>query len=165
MELNRLHIAFGAPSYEVITKASVRPRLTKAGINEALSGKRLPSIDSLLEFVGVVSNPLPPPADAPAPRCRPDLADAWRARWQEVKFTQRRAQAGVVTLLGVGVSDGVPGRGGGGFRLCSRRGGQAGDSGDLLPDCEADGHFGSVVVCGDQMAAGSEVGCDAAERG
>ncbi|GHI04175.1 hypothetical protein AQI88_35380 [Streptomyces cellostaticus] len=93
IELNRLHIAFGAPSYAVIAKASLRPKLTKAGLNEALSGKRLPSVDSLLEFVRVVSGPLPPPADAPAPRCHPELADVWRARWQEVKFAQRRAQA------------------------------------------------------------------------
>ncbi|MGW2183308.1 hypothetical protein ACWCXX_35755 [Streptomyces sp. NPDC001732] len=93
IELNRLHISFGAPSYAVIAKASVRPKLTKAGINEALAGKRLPSIDSLMEFVRVVSSPLPPPAGAPAPRCRPDLAEAWRVRWQEVKFAQRRAAA------------------------------------------------------------------------
>ncbi|MFF1566928.1 hypothetical protein ACFVY1_25960 [Streptomyces sp. NPDC058293] len=93
IELNRLHIAFGAASYAAIAKASVRPKLTKAGINEALSEKRLPSIDSLMEFVRVVSNPLPPLADAPAPRCKSDLAQAWQARWQEVKFAQRRAQA------------------------------------------------------------------------
>ncbi|MCX4707153.1 hypothetical protein [Streptomyces sp. NBC_01373] len=93
IELNRLHIAFGAPSYAVIAKASVRPKLTKAGINEALSGKRLPSIDSLLEFVRVVSSPLPPPVDAPAPRCQPELAKVWRTQWQEVKFAQRQAHA------------------------------------------------------------------------
>ncbi|MFE3150717.1 hypothetical protein ACFXJ6_29330 [Streptomyces sp. NPDC059218] len=92
-ELNRLHIAFGSPSYAVICKASIRPKLTKAGINEALSGKRLPTVESLLEFVRVVSGPLPPPADAPAHRCPAKLADAWRARWEEVKFAQRRAQA------------------------------------------------------------------------
>lgn len=90
IELNRLHIASGAPSYAAIAKASVRPKLTKAGINEALSGKRLPSIDSLMEFVRVVSSA---PADAPAPRCEPKLAEAWKARWQEVKFAQRRAHA------------------------------------------------------------------------
>ncbi|GAB3170734.1 SPFH domain-containing protein [Streptomyces incanus] len=93
IELNRLHIAFGAPSYAAIVKASVRPKLTKAGINEALSGKRLPSVDALLEFVRVVTSPLPPPVDAPAARCRPELAEAWRTRWQEVKFAQRQAQA------------------------------------------------------------------------
>lgn len=42
--------------------------------------------------------------------------------------------------------------------VCSGRGGQVGDAGDLLPDREADGHFGSVVVGGHQMAAEAEVG-------
>ncbi|MEV5358605.1 hypothetical protein [Streptomyces sp. NPDC052693] len=93
IELNRLHIAHGAPSYAAIVKASVRPKLTKAGINEALSGKRLPSIDSLMEFVRVVSSPLPPPAKSLSSRCQPELAEAWRARWQQTKFAQRRAQA------------------------------------------------------------------------
>ncbi|MFE6901338.1 hypothetical protein ACFVFJ_31595 [Streptomyces sp. NPDC057717] len=46
-----------------------------------------------MEFVRVVSSSLPPPADAPAPRCQSDLAEAWQARWQEAKFAQRRAQA------------------------------------------------------------------------
>jgi vacuolar-type H+-ATPase subunit H len=93
MELNQLHIAFGAPSYAAIAKASVRPKLTKAGINEALSGKRLPSVDSLLEFVRVVSSSLPPGPDISAPPARRELVDAWRTRWQEVKFAQRQAQA------------------------------------------------------------------------
>jgi hypothetical protein len=93
IELNRLHIEFGAPAYAAIVKASTRPKLTKAGINEALSGKRLPSVDVLMEFVRVVSNPLPPLSDVPAPRCAPGLADQWRTRWRDVKFAQRRAQA------------------------------------------------------------------------
>ncbi|MFF3326425.1 DivIVA domain-containing protein [Streptomyces sp. NPDC002889] len=92
-ELNRLHIAFGAPSYAAIAKFSVRPKLTKAGLNEALSGKRLPSLEALLEFVRVVSNPLPPLPDAPATfRASAELRDAWRTRWQQVKFLQRQAQ-------------------------------------------------------------------------
>ncbi|CAM5657967.1 hypothetical protein SPILM97S_00195 [Streptomyces pilosus] len=37
-------------------------------------------------------------------------------------------------------------------------GGPADDAGDLVPDGEADGHLGTVVVCGHQVAAGSEVG-------
>jgi hypothetical protein len=93
IELNRLPIEFGAPAYAAIVKASTRPKLTKAGINEALSGKRLPSVDVLMEFVRVVSNPLPPLSDVPAPRCAPGLADQWRTRWRDVKFAQRRAQA------------------------------------------------------------------------
>ncbi|MFJ1975308.1 hypothetical protein ACIO93_42575 [Streptomyces sp. NPDC087903] len=35
-ELNRLHISFGAPPYRDIVRASVRPKLSNAGIHEAL---------------------------------------------------------------------------------------------------------------------------------
>ncbi|MFC8095337.1 hypothetical protein [Streptomyces sp. NPDC057301] len=91
-ELNRLHIAFGAPSYATLVNASARPKLTKAGINEALSGKRLPSVETLLEFVRVVSNPQPPPDDSPTYWARPELATPWRNRWQDVKLLQRQAQ-------------------------------------------------------------------------
>ncbi|MFF3401504.1 hypothetical protein ACFYW6_23710 [Streptomyces sp. NPDC002659] len=94
IELNRLHIAYGAPSYATLVKASDRPRLTKAGLNEVLSGKRFPSLEALLEFVRVVSNPQPPPSDNPAAsRARPELVDQWRSRWQHVKFLQRQAHA------------------------------------------------------------------------
>ncbi|GAA3484775.1 hypothetical protein GCM10018966_093070 [Streptomyces yanii] len=55
---------------------------------------------------------------------------------------------------------GAPGPG-----LCSGRGGPADSAGDLVPDGEAVADFGSVVVCGHQVAAGSEVGRDPAERG
>ncbi|MER5720348.1 hypothetical protein [Streptomyces sp. NPDC002132] len=92
-ELNQLHIAFGAPSYATLAKASVSPKLTKAGLHDALSGKRLPSLEALREFVRVVSNSLPPP-EAPATyRARRNLRDAWDARWQHVKFLQRQAQS------------------------------------------------------------------------
>ncbi|NUK26736.1 hypothetical protein, partial [Streptomyces lunaelactis] len=90
IELNRLHIAYGAPSYATLVKASDRPRLTKAGLNEALSGKRFPSLEALLEFVRVVSNPQPPLTDTPA---RPELMGQWRSQWQHVKFLQRQAHA------------------------------------------------------------------------
>ncbi|WP_406730122.1 hypothetical protein [Streptomyces sp. NBC_01794] len=94
MELNRLHIAYGAPSYATLVKASVRPRLTKAGLNEALSGKRFPSLEALLEFVRVVSNLQPDLPDTPAAsRARRELVDQWRSRWQHVKFLQRQAHA------------------------------------------------------------------------
>jgi hypothetical protein len=94
IELNRLHIAYGAPSYATIHKASVRPKLTKAGLNEVLAGKRLLSLEALLEFVRVVSNPQPPPPDSPAAsRARPELADQWSGRWQDVKFLKRQAHA------------------------------------------------------------------------
>ncbi|NUK09498.1 hypothetical protein HRW18_16095 [Streptomyces lunaelactis] len=91
-ELNRLHIAFGAPSYATLVKASANPRLTKAGINEVLSGKRLPSLEALLEFVRVVSNQLSPPDDSPTYRARPELITPWRSQWQDVKLLQRQAQ-------------------------------------------------------------------------
>ena len=93
-QLNRLHIAHGAPSYSEIAKASVRPKLSRAGITEALTGKRLPPMPSLLEFVRVVSNPIPPAADVlPAFTAHPELIDKWRARWTSVKYAQRQVQA------------------------------------------------------------------------
>ncbi|MFD6326504.1 hypothetical protein ACFWOL_27400 [Streptomyces sp. NPDC058442] len=65
---------------------------------------------------------------------------------------------GVVTLSDARGPDGVPGRG----RLERQPGpgrcGHADDSGDLVPDGEADGHFGSVVGGGEQVAVGSAVG-------
>ncbi|MBA2811497.1 hypothetical protein E0500_030220 [Streptomyces sp. KM273126] len=91
-ELVRLHVTHGAPSYAVIAAASFKPKLTKAGINEALSGKRLPSLDATMEFVRVVSSPLPSGPDA-SRRVHPELAAAWRQRWQDVKLLQKRAQA------------------------------------------------------------------------
>jgi hypothetical protein len=93
-ELKKLHIAFGAPSYATIASSSVRPKLTKAGISEALSGKRLPSREALLEFVRVVSNPEQLPPNAPVTYwARPELREAWKKRWEDVKFHQGRALA------------------------------------------------------------------------
>ncbi|MFG2334679.1 hypothetical protein ACGFMM_34465 [Streptomyces sp. NPDC048604] len=93
-DLNKLHIQFGAPSYSQIVAASVRPKLTKAGVNEALCGKRLPSRESLLEFVRVVSSPAAPKTGAPAGHgASRRLMDHWRERWAEVKLLQRQAQA------------------------------------------------------------------------
>lgn len=88
-ELNRIHIAHGAPSYSVMAGASVRPRLTRAGLNEMLTGKRFSSLEALLEFVRVVTIPPSlPPAAATGFRADPVLVAAWRARWQEVKLLQ-----------------------------------------------------------------------------
>lgn len=56
-ELTLLHIANGSPSYATIASASVRSRLTKSGLTEMLTGKRLPSQEALLEFVRVVTTP------------------------------------------------------------------------------------------------------------
>ncbi|NEB32800.1 ATP synthase F0 subunit B [Streptomyces sp. SID14446] len=92
-ELNRLHISFGAPPYREMVRASVRPKLTNAGINEALTGRRLPSQETLLEFVRVVSTLTGFSPGAAGARLRPDLAAHWRGRWQDVKLRQRQAQA------------------------------------------------------------------------
>lgn len=94
-ELNRLHIANGAPSYATMVSASVRPKLTKAGLNEMLAGKRFASLEALREFVRVVTTPRDlDPTDPPAAgfRADPALAADWRSRWQDVKLLQRQAQ-------------------------------------------------------------------------
>ncbi|MEU4359294.1 hypothetical protein [Streptomyces virginiae] len=92
-KLNLLHISGGSPAYATVASASVRPRLTTTGLNEMLSGKRLPSLESLLEFVRVVTAPsgLDKPA---AEKFRADaaLVTEWRGYWQDVKLLQRRAQ-------------------------------------------------------------------------
>ncbi|MFB6842659.1 hypothetical protein ACFCY7_37465, partial [Streptomyces sp. NPDC056361] len=93
-DLNKMHIHFGAPSYSQIVGASVRPKLTKAGVNEVLSGKRLPSREALLEFVRVVSNPpFPPPGTPVGHVADRQLMDHWRDRWAAVKLLQRQVQA------------------------------------------------------------------------
>ncbi|MFD7836183.1 ATP synthase F0 subunit B [Streptomyces sp. NPDC059761] len=92
-ELNLLHIAGGSPSYASMAAASLRPRLTKAGLNEMLAGKRFTSLDSLLEFVRVVTTPSDVDKAAAAKhRSDPALVETWRGRWQVVKLLQRRAQ-------------------------------------------------------------------------
>ncbi|MCX5016651.1 hypothetical protein OG765_37655 [Streptomyces sp. NBC_00555] len=91
-ELNRLHIANGAPSYATMVSVSVRPKLTKAGLNEMLAGKRFASLEALLEFVRVVTTPRDPDPPAAGFRAAPALADEWRSRWQDVKLLQRQAQ-------------------------------------------------------------------------
>ncbi|WP_331747146.1 hypothetical protein OG365_39850 (plasmid) [Streptomyces sp. NBC_00853] len=92
-KLNLLHISGGSPAYATVASASVRPRLTTTGLNEMLSGKRLPSLESLLEFVRIVTTPddLDKPAAAKF-RADPALVDQWRGHWQDVKLLQRRAQ-------------------------------------------------------------------------
>ncbi|MYT59871.1 hypothetical protein GTW29_24685 [Streptomyces sp. SID7834] len=92
-ELTLLHIASGSPSYATIASASVRSRLTKSGLTEMLTGKRLPSHEALLEFVRVVTTPsgLDKPTAAKF-RADPNMAQEWRDRWQHVKVLQRQAQ-------------------------------------------------------------------------
>ncbi|MFH9800465.1 hypothetical protein [Streptomyces virginiae] len=92
--LNLLHISGGSPSYSTVAAASVRPRLTTTGLNEMLSGKRLPSLETLLEYLRVVTTPsgLDKPAAAKF-RAAAELVEEWRGHWQDAKLLQRRAQA------------------------------------------------------------------------
>ncbi|MEV7512704.1 hypothetical protein AB0O57_32570 [Streptomyces sp. NPDC091201] len=90
-ELSLFRIACGSPSYATIASASVRPRLTKSGLTEMLTGKRLPSLETLLEFVRVVTTPsgLDKPA-AERFRANPEVLKEWRGRWQHAKVLQRQ---------------------------------------------------------------------------
>ncbi len=91
--LNRLHIEFGAPTYSQIVKASERPKLSRAGINEVLAGKRLPSLDALIEFVRVVTNSAAQTrGTAPGHTAHPERVGEWRERWRDVKYRQREVQ-------------------------------------------------------------------------
>ncbi|MFH9568249.1 hypothetical protein [Streptomyces globisporus] len=92
-DLTLLHIASGSRSYATIASASGRPRLTKSGLNEMLTGKRLPPQEALLEFVRVVTTPdgLDKPTAAKF-RADPNTVQKWRDRWQHVKVLQRQAQ-------------------------------------------------------------------------
>ncbi|MEU8943497.1 hypothetical protein OHU17_00790 [Streptomyces goshikiensis] len=77
-----------------MAKLSGKPRLTPAGLTEMLRGRRLPSLEVLLEFVRVVTAPRAlTPAAAAGFRADPAVADEWRGRWQEVKRLQRKTVA------------------------------------------------------------------------
>ncbi|MFF8265192.1 ABC transporter substrate-binding protein [Streptomyces virginiae] len=90
-KLNLLHISGGSPTYATVASASVRPRLTTTGLNEMLTGKRLPSLESLLEFVRIVTTPRGKQA-AEQGRVDSALIKEWRGHWEGVKLAQRRAQ-------------------------------------------------------------------------
>ncbi|WP_328741332.1 ATP synthase F0 subunit B (plasmid) [Streptomyces erythrochromogenes] len=93
-KLNLVHISGGTPSYATVAAASVRPRLTTTGLNEMLTGKRLPTLEALLEYLRVVTTPsgLDKPAAAKF-RADAALIQEWRGHWQDAKLLQRRAQA------------------------------------------------------------------------
>ncbi|KOU56904.1 hypothetical protein [Streptomyces sp. IGB124] len=93
-KLNLVHISGGTPSYATVAAASVRPRLTTTGLNEMLTGKRLPTLEALLEYLRVVTTPsgLDKPAAAKF-RADAALIQEWRGHWQDAKLIQRRAQA------------------------------------------------------------------------
>ncbi|MGW1923352.1 DivIVA domain-containing protein [Streptomyces massasporeus] len=90
--LTLLHISCGAPSYRDMGRASVTPKLTGAGLNEALTGRRLPSQAALLEFVRVVRVLAPEQSAATLPS-HAKLVEEWSGRWQKTKLLQRQAQA------------------------------------------------------------------------
>ncbi|MEF2530013.1 hypothetical protein [Streptomyces sp. CS62] len=92
-KLNLVHISGGTPSYATVAAASVRPRLTTTGLNEMLTGKRLPTLEALLEYLRVVTTPsgLDKPAAAKF-RADAALIQEWRGHWQDAKLLQRRAQ-------------------------------------------------------------------------
>jgi vacuolar-type H+-ATPase subunit H len=90
--LTLLHISCGAPSYRDMGRASVNPKLTGAGLNEALTGRRLPSQAALLEFVRVVRSLAPEQSAATLPS-QAELVEEWTGRWQKTKLLQRQAQA------------------------------------------------------------------------
>ncbi|WP_322872071.1 V-type ATP synthase subunit E family protein [Streptomyces goshikiensis] len=93
-QLELFYIAHGIPSYAVLARLSGKPRLTPAGLTEMLRGRRLPSLEVLLEFVRVATMPKDlAPAVAAKFRADPAVADEWRARWQEVKRLQRKTVA------------------------------------------------------------------------
>ncbi|XQE80570.1 nucleoside monophosphate kinase [Streptomyces microflavus] len=81
--LQVLHIDCDAPLLRDIaeeSRNSGRVNLSVSAISEALSGKRLPSIDFTLELVRQLS-----PNDT-------ELQQHWRERWRATKQLQRRAQ-------------------------------------------------------------------------
>lgn len=119
-KLNLLHISGGSPSYATVAAASVQPRLTTTGVTEMLSGKRLPSLESLLEFVRVVTTPSG--LDKPtAVKFRADsaLVKEWRGSWQDVKLAQRRAQWESKRQRATAPSQGGSPAGFGGGRRCA----------------------------------------------
>ncbi|MFD5519622.1 nucleoside monophosphate kinase [Streptomyces sp. NPDC127066] len=82
--LHILHVDRGAPSYrEIATAAGTAGRmaLSSSAISEAISGKRLPSMDFTLELVRQLVGP------------DQGMRDQWRERWKRVKLHQRQASA------------------------------------------------------------------------
>ncbi|MEV3973469.1 hypothetical protein AB0K68_35940 [Streptomyces sp. NPDC050698] len=90
--LTLLHISCGAPSYRDMGRASGTPKLTGAGITEALTGRRLPSQAALLEFVRVARALAPEQSAATLPS-QAELVEEWSDRWKSTKLLQRQAQA------------------------------------------------------------------------
>ncbi|MEU3550567.1 nucleoside monophosphate kinase [Streptomyces longwoodensis] len=82
--LHVLHVDRGSPSYWEIAAAAGaagRVSLSSSAISEAISGKRLPSLNFTLELVRQLAG-----ADQ-------GVREQWRERWKRVKLHQRQASA------------------------------------------------------------------------
>ncbi|MFE4579434.1 nucleoside monophosphate kinase [Streptomyces chartreusis] len=80
--LRVLHVDRGSPSYREIAAAAGdagRVSLSSSAISEALSGKRLPSMDFTLELIRQLAG-----SDQ-------EIREQWRERWKRVKLHQRQA--------------------------------------------------------------------------
>ncbi|WP_416873932.1 ATP-binding protein [Kitasatospora sp. SC0581] len=89
-DLERLYVEFGTPSYSQVCRAAKKTRLHKAGITDMLSGKRLPTVDFLIEFVQVLTFLFP---DGLGGRSSSDVVGHWRLRWVDLKARQREVQS------------------------------------------------------------------------
>ncbi|MFW3470006.1 hypothetical protein [Streptomyces microflavus] len=89
-DLDAFHVRSGQRSYAQIVAAAQRGRLSKSGITDMLSGKRLPSVDFLIEFVRTVEQLGTGLTDSPQSRT---LVAQWRESWAGVRLLQREAQA------------------------------------------------------------------------
>lgn len=85
--LNLVHISGGTPSYATVAAASVRPRLTTTGLNEMLTGKRLPTLEALLEYLRVVTTPSGLEGSGPAGGCRGGPVVACGVSWRPPSST------------------------------------------------------------------------------
>ncbi|MFF8413760.1 nucleoside monophosphate kinase [Streptomyces omiyaensis] len=82
--LHVLHVDCGSPSYREIAtaaRAAGRVSLSSSAISEAISGKRLPSLDFTLELVRQLA------------KDDQGALGQWRERWKRVKLHQRQASA------------------------------------------------------------------------
>ncbi|AZS76184.1 hypothetical protein DDE74_00490 [Streptomyces lydicus] len=74
--------------------ASSGIKLTEADIDDAFSGKVLPSIDAVLGIVRVLSEcPQASEDAAPVLGAQPERTEEWKDRWRELNLRQRGAQA------------------------------------------------------------------------
>lgn len=103
--LHVLHVDRGSPAYREIAAAAGaagRVSLSSSAISEAISGKRLPSLDFTLELVRQLAG-----SDQ-------GVREQWRERWKRVKLHQRQAGAyrkrsGVRSKIGQGPDQSPPG--------------------------------------------------------